>query len=666
MRFALALLLVFCSVSMVAQDTAWRDLLARAQRERKPIVVFFRVDNCERCESFERVTVRHPMIERRLPAVVFGVLPGKAREDAHVEFFDRAGTPRARWPIVPDTTNLGIILDSVVAVAPRFERAVQLSEAGELGDGELEAAIGLARLGRITDARISLACAREHGNPETRQTAIVSSAVLDANRGMTAHALVDLEQVAANPVTSKIADDARAAITAIRNGVAPPPPPPRAIRILPLGRQVVSGPHPVKTHVLSPAVAQVSFSLDGREIRRVERPPFSTTLDFGRVPENHSIRVTAFDRNGSEIASDERVVNEAGELFWVRLTSPKEGPVGAVVRVSMKVRAPAARRVRRVFVSWNDAERAVLTVAPWESSIRIPHGQVGVLRVVAELEDGRTSEDAVLLNAGGAAGAANVQLVELPITVLRRSGIDPEITLDRITVREGKQVRRVEAVATAAETPLTVGLLIDVSDSMQKTLPDLQQAEDHRVVERREPVRPDAHDLAAQQRRVRRHGLHEPRVAVEGDEERAIALAENRLDEADRRLLQFEGIKGRRAMIVFSDGLDRTSLYRADEVRELSRRVNVPIHVVEAIPIEPTDGELKRVAHATGGTAHLLEQLDALPGVYAQIEAALRAQLLAFIRTDPATRENEWRGVQVEVKGDDLEVFAPEGYYAGW
>jgi hypothetical protein len=89
MRFALALVLVFCSPSMLAQDAAWRDLLARAQRERKPIVVFFRADNCERCESFERVSVRHPMIERRLPAVVFGVLPGKAGEDAHVELFDR-------------------------------------------------------------------------------------------------------------------------------------------------------------------------------------------------------------------------------------------------------------------------------------------------------------------------------------------------------------------------------------------------------------------------------------------------------------------------------------------------------------------------------------------------------------------------------------------------
>lgn len=44
----------------------------------------------------------------------------------------------------------------------------------------------------------------------------------------------------------------------------------------------------------------------------------------------------------------------------------------------------------------------------------------------------------------------------------------------------------------------------------------------------------------------------------------------------------------------------------------------------------------------------------------------LRAQILAFVRTDPETRENEWRPIKVEIKGGGLEVFAAEGYYAAW
>ena len=597
------------------------ELLARAEAERKPLVVLFRTAACERCDRFERVTVPHPTIERRLPNFVFAVV---LAEEAGVAFYDRSGTLRARWPIVPDTTNFGIILDSVAAVAPHFERALELPP----GDRELEVATGLARLGRITDARAALAAAQEQGSPETRQAAMKMSAILDG------------KEPRARTVTPR--------------GV---------IRILPLDRQVVSGAHTVRTHVVSASVARVTFSLDGREVRRVDTPPFSATLDFGAVPERHAVRVTAYDHNGREIGRDERVVNEAGETFWLRIATPVAGPAGGKVRVALNLRVPAARRVRRVVVSWNDAQRAVLTAAPWESAIPIPQGQLGVLRAVAELDDGRTSEDAVLLNAAGYAGQSSVQLVELPITVTGNANV----TTGAIVVREGKKLRRVEAIGTAADTPLTVGLLIDVSDSMQKTLPDLQEAairflrttlgERDRAffvtfdsyARLRTPATSDVSRLEREIMRIRPDGL----TALHD----AMVLG----------LLQFEGIKGRRAMIVFSDGLDRTSHYRASDVSELARRVNVPIHVIESIPDEPTDGTLKRVAESTGGTSHTLEHLGELPGIYTRIEAALRAQILAFIRTEPATRENEWRPIRVEVKGTrEGEVYAPEGYYAAW
>jgi VWFA-related protein len=144
-------------------------------------------------------------------------------------------------------------------------------------------------------------------------------------------------------------------------------------------------------------------------------------------------------------------------------------------------------------------------------------------------------------------------------------------------------------------------------------------------------------------------------------------------------LLQFEGIKGRRAMIVFSDGLDLTSEYRPTDVAELARRVNVPIHAIAATPgvaaalsggassrEAAENGELMRIAQATGGTLHALDSLGALPAIYSKIEAALRAQILVFVRTDAATRENDWRSVRVEVAAPDVNVFAPEGYYTSW
>ncbi|HEY0156992.1 MAG TPA: VWA domain-containing protein [Thermoanaerobaculia bacterium] len=621
----LALLLL---LSIAQDDAAWQGLIARANHEKKPVVVFFRPGSCgRRCDDFERVALQHPTIQRRLPAVIFATLPGEA---AGVALFDRSGVQRVRWPVVPDATNLGIILDSVVAVAPHFERAVELTEAGDPAAGEVAAAVGLARIGRLTDARAALARALERGSPEVRSAANEALVALDAR-----------EKAAEQPV---------------RVGAA------GTIRILPLSRQVVSGRQIVRTHVASAAVARVAFALDGRDAGVVARPPFAAALDFGKVPERHAVRVVAYDREGKELGRDERVFNEAGETFRLRITAPASELASGPVRVSMNVRTPAARRVQRVVVSWNDAERAVLTKAPWETTLTIPDAQMGVVRAVAELDDGRTSEDAVLLNAG-MVEEMDVQLVELPITVVSRTGAPPKLTPERITVREGKKARRVESVAAASETPLTVGLLIDISGSMHKPLADVQEAaigflqtiltaRDRAFFvafdDRARLLQPATSDVTRLRRRIM-SVRPEGRTALHD----AMVLG----------LLQFEGIKGGRAMVLFSDGLDMTSQYGAGDVSELARRVNVPIHVIAA---DPEDRTLEPIALSTGGTFHTLTELAALPGIYARIEAALRAQVLAFVRTEPGKKENEWRNIRVTVEGEGLDVYAPEGYYVPW
>ncbi len=544
------MLVALLLISSLARADAWSDALARAQREQKPIVVFYRTADCPKCDAFERTAVSHPIIQRRLPAVVFLTLPTDARPN--VAYFDPNGTLQFRWPIIPDTINFGVILDTVV-----FGRA-----AGSL---------------------------------------------------------------AAAP------DDA-------------------VIRILPLARQVVSGRNLVQTRIGTSSIARVTFSLDGREVTRA-RVPFSAVLDFGAVPERHTIGVLAFDRRGKELGRATRVVNEGGETFWLHLVEPREEFVNGPTRVSVDLRVPPANRVQRVVISWNDAERAVLTSPPWKTTVKIPENEVGFVRAVAELDDGRTSEDAVLLNAS--AFESNVQLVQLPITIFG--------SYTSIAVREGKKERRVESIATASETPLTVGLLIDASDSMEATLPDLQETairfldtvlgpRDRAFVisfETRahllQPATKDATLLRQSIMRIRPEGLTSLYDAM--------ALG----------LLQFEGVKGRRAMVVFTDGLDRTSEYEANEVGDLARRVSVPVHVIGS-----SEEPVKRVAEMTGGTSQMLERLDDLPSIFARIEAALRAQVLAFIRIEPAKKENEWHAVQVEVKGSGLQVYAPAGYYAGW
>ena len=608
-------------------------LLAQEAAVYKPLVVLFRTPECDRCDELERVTLAHPAIARRLPAFAFEVRTAEPGTDPGLALFDRDGILRVRWPMVPDTTSFGIILDSIASVAPHFERG-----------GDVEIGIALARLGHVTDARALLD--RASARPETREAAATALAALEP------------KDAADAPRTTRV------------------------LRILPLGVQIVTGRHTIRTHVTSASVARVTFSIDGGKPRTVTRPPFSMTHDFGEVPERRAIRAVAFDVKGRELARDERVVNDAGETFWLRIVEPRNGAAAGAVRVTMNARVPPQRTVERVTLTWNDALRAVLLSAPWNADVPIPDDQTGVLRAVAELDDGRTTEDAVLLNARGAFEESNVQLVQLPITVLARDGSDPRITADRITVREGDEIRPVESIATADETPLTIGLLLDTSASMQKTLPDLQEAAirflETMMTDRDraflvafessarllQPATPDVARLRMKIMSLRPEGLTSLNDAM--------ILG----------LLQFEGTKGRRAMIVFSDGVDRTSRHGVDDVAELARRANVPIHVISSRhwmsgpPIvrgvggaggrwvgDELDRDLKRLGSATGGTAHTLAALSDLPEVYARIDAALRAQILAFIRTEGAKRELEWRRIEVRVSGTDVDLRAPEGYY---
>ncbi|MFZ2493928.1 MAG: hypothetical protein WA208_20805, partial [Thermoanaerobaculia bacterium] len=173
-----------------ATDAIWRAAFERSVAERKPLVVFFRPKRCRDCDVFERDVVTHPAIARRLPLIAYASVTKVAGSDSQlwpskdegIAVFDETATLRARWVGVPDTTQLGEILDAAITSAPNFQRAAQLTADGPWS-GASEAAIGLAKLGRAKEARELLTEAFEKGTGEPQQLAAVTLATLDAREG---------------------------------------------------------------------------------------------------------------------------------------------------------------------------------------------------------------------------------------------------------------------------------------------------------------------------------------------------------------------------------------------------------------------------------------------------------------------------------------------------
>jgi VWFA-related protein len=728
--------------ALVALLTAVVTIPALAQ----PRLVFYKPKRCGgNCAKFEQV-LAHPAIQRRLAAIDFATeVNGKETTTArHVEggvevnvaykylpaslaYFDKAGTLRARWTELPrDTGALGTLLDGVVAAAPYFDRA--LTNIREAADAEIDIATGLSKLGKPAEARAAIERALAGGTPHIKQYAAVTAAMLDVNEGKREQGLAALDRLIESALTPDIAAhawmaigethrdagataqavdafdaaariaghgtdvhaEARQALAALQTVVATAANP---IRLVMANAQIVSGRQTVRTSVASADVASVAFTIDGADARTITKPPFATTFDFGRMPQARRVRAVAFDQGGRELGRDELIVNEAGETFWLRLVEPRQGPATGNVRVGTTMRTPAGRNVRRVKISWNDAERAVLTAPPWNASVTIPN-ETGVLGAVAELDDGRTTEDAVLLNAGGLVDNADVQLVELPLIVA-----DGELPAAQdVVIREGSMRRTTETILTGIDAPLTIGMVVDTSASMQAALADVQEAAirflDATLTERDRGflvtfdsaarlTQPPTADRALLRKQVL--GIHAAGSTALHD---AMILG----------LLQFEGVKGRRAMVVFSDGADVVSRYKSHDVAELARRSNIPIYFIAAqsdlsgsppamTHASPTPGtvmtlpgppktdanmrgarafsELTQAAESTGGRVHRLMKLEDLPAVYRAIETDLRAQVLAVVRTDRGRHENDWRAIEVELAGRK-GVRAPAGYYAPW
>ena len=710
----------------VTANAAWEEARARADRENKPLLVFFRPKRCKVCDTFEQESVVHPAIVRRMPQVVFTSVPIATpwtAKDPGLALVDEEGAVRAKWVGVPDTAQFGTILDTVVASAPNFQRAFALRTTEGPYGGTVETAIGLTKLGRADEARLLLDQAIAKGNPRQQQLARVTRSYLEARDGRAAGAIAELDRIVATTTDSDVRAEAWLAAATIHRAIKANDEAVKAYRAAieaagadsPLGRAaaaqlaqiqplassgvtsgvvrlvqfhdpIVTGDQTVQTIVSSTSVARVTFSVDGRETARVHTPPFSAPIRLGRTPETHVVRAVAYDVNGAELGRDEMTVNNAGEVFWIRLAEPSGSQASGAVLVAFNLRTPATRRIRKVTVSWNDRPIGSLTAAPWQTTVTIPD-EIGVLQAVAELDDGRTTEDAVLLNTPGYVERTEVQVVEIPVTVTPATNVDAK----DVTVREGRTARTIESVTMGAEAPLTVGLLFDTSASMQKRLPDLQEAAIRFIdsslgpADRAFLISFDSSARLLQGPTTDRDALRRAIMSLHPQGLTALN------DAMVLGLLQFEGVRGRRGLVVFTDGMDRTSRYKAADLTTLSRRSNVPIYLITpplnhgtmtmAAPAGPrtrrgaAEGmpvmvggqgakELETVTSGSGGRLHEMQKLEQLPAIYASISDALRAQMIVSIRTDPARKENDWREIEVDVKRRGVDVRAPAGYYA--
>lgn len=457
----------------------------------------------------------------------------------------------------------------------------------------------------------------------------------------------------------RLYEEADAALTADRPGV----------RLLRPADKLVAGNTRFEARVEG-RISQVAFLLDGRKIYTRTRPPYAVTLDLGDVPRLQKIGVEGLSESGEVIARDEMVLNAGAQRFAVRLVDPQPGKeYRNSLRARVQVEPPQGERVERVEVWFNEDRVATLYQPPYTQPILLPKGrEVGYVRAVAYLGDGRAAEDLVLLNTAAAPDAMAVRLVELFTTVLDGSGrpvqaVDPGI----FRVLEDGMPQKVRIVEPVGETPIRVVTLIDNSLSMRERLEETREAALQFLQRTLRPVDQAAVITFNRTPRVAvglTNDLEELREGLTG------LLAEDQTslyDSLAYGLQYLSGVKGQRAVLLLSDGMDRSSRLTFEQALECARRAGIAVYTIGLGLEEGARGEagdkLRRMAAETGGRSWFVDSTAELDTVYQQIERELRSQYRISYQSSNNSPQDGFRAVRVEVAQKGMEARTISGYY---
>jgi Ca-activated chloride channel family protein len=423
------------------------------------------------------------------------------------------------------------------------------------------------------------------------------------------------------------------------------------------------------TAMVSPKVARVEFFLDQRLILTKNRPPFDVELDLGPLPRLASVVAVALDAKGNEIDRRQMDVNVGRERFLVRLqpiggADRKDGKVHAVVTINI----PPDRKLERLELYWNEQLVETLFNPPFQAWLPVKDdGKIGYLRALAVLKDGGQAEDVQFVNAPEFLTGVTVATVELPVTVLD-AGQKPMEGLKAadFEVSEDGVKQTISHFALQRELPVRLGIVIDTSESMERTLPEVQRVVVGFLKNLLRP-RDRAFVEAFNDQATLLEGfsadfgsLERAMIALKADGETAL------YDATVYGLFQFSGVRGRKAMIILTDGEDNSSKMDFDKTLDYAQRSGVTIYTV-GIDLSITHvrirSELTRLARTTGGEAFFLARGAALDPVYDRINRELRSQyLLAYTSTSEAPPD-VFRKVSVRVDRRKVEVRTISGYY---
>ena len=281
-----------------------------------------------------------------------------------------------------------------------------------------------------------------------------------------------------------------------------------------------------------------------------------------------------------------------------------------------------------------------------------------------------------------------VGVVNLFATVRdKRNAIVADLSKDDFRIFEDGKEQKIEFFSKELNLPLTLGLLVDTSGSMDRMLPAEQSTASmflERVMKKGDLTTLITFDqdadllvdfsgsIAELERGLNRARINEPFAPVTPgtvpDPHPRGTVFYDAVYLVARQKLATE--VGRRAIIVLTDAVDEGSRVRLEEAIEAAQRADAVVHVL--LIYDPGyffmqgsgAGVAHKMADETGGRMIEVKGAKHLDEAFEQLSQELRSQYsLGYYSSNPV-HDGRYRKVKVEVTHSDLKVLARKGYYA--
>ncbi|HVR28952.1 MAG TPA: VWA domain-containing protein [Thermoanaerobaculia bacterium] len=438
--------------------------------------------------------------------------------------------------------------------------------------------------------------------------------------------------------------------------------------IIPPETDVVLGLWRVETLMSGARIRKVVFLLDGKPQFTRSQPPFQTELRLAKYPTEHVVRVEGYDSSNQLVAFDEVILNQQRGQLEVRIIEPQRGDeLGPSVRAKASIVIPEERKLEKVEFLVDDQVRATLARPPWEADIEVPamaaQTDVHYLTVAAYLDDGTRAEDVQFLSSPEFVEEVQVDLVELYTTI---EGNPPaELTKEEFSVFEDGRPQEIVKFELVRDLPITIGVSIDTSGSMIQSLGEAKRA----AIDFLESmITPKDQAFAVS------FSNHPVLLMTRTSDVGAVAAALGDLhavgntalyDSVVTSLYYFRGVRGRRALVLLSDGEDTASTIAFKDALDYARRSGVVIYTIGlniGVTALGVRDKLNTLAAETGGRSFYISKALDLSGVYGTIEEELRSQYLIAYSSDAPHSSRGFRAVEVKTKGR-WKARTISGYY---